>query len=38
VKQKTGRSDRFVISQMQLIRYTHPDWNLQGKLIEGRPR
>ncbi len=38
VKEKTGKSDRFVISQMQLIRYTHPDWKRQGKLIEGRPR
>jgi len=38
VKQKTTRSDRFVISQMHLERYTHPDWKLQGKLIEGRPR
>ncbi len=38
VKQKTTKKDRFVISQMQLQRYTHPDWRLQGKLIEGRPR
>jgi branched-chain amino acid transport system substrate-binding protein len=38
VKQKTTKSDRFVISQMHLERYTHPDWKLQGKLIEGRPR
>ncbi len=38
VVQKTSKTDRFVISQMQLIRYTHPDWNLQGRLIEGRPR
>ena len=38
VVQKTSKTDRFVISQMQLIRYTHPDWQLQGRLIEGRPR
>jgi branched-chain amino acid transport system substrate-binding protein len=38
VVEKTSKSDHFIISQMQLIRYTHPDWRLQGKLIEGRPR
>jgi branched-chain amino acid transport system substrate-binding protein len=38
VRQKTGPRDKFIISQMQLIRYTHPDWQLQGRLIEGRPR
>mgnify|MGYP000315357673 CR=1 FL=1 len=38
VRQKTGGKDRFIISQMQLIRYQHPDWRLQGRLIEGRPR
>lgn len=38
VRQKTGPRDRFIISQMQLIRYQHPDWRLQGRLIEGRPR
>jgi branched-chain amino acid transport system substrate-binding protein len=38
VVQKTSATDRFVISQQQLIRYTHPDWKRQGKLIEGRPR
>jgi branched-chain amino acid transport system substrate-binding protein len=38
VRQKTSARDHFIISQMQLIRYTHPDWQLQGQLIEGRPR
>ena len=38
VTQKTTKRDHFVISQMQLQRYTHPDWRLQGNLIEGRPR
>ncbi|CAN5360445.1 ABC transporter substrate-binding protein [soil metagenome] len=38
VKQKTTKKDHFIISQMQLQRYTHPDWKLQGRLIEGRPR
>jgi branched-chain amino acid transport system substrate-binding protein len=38
VMQKTSAKDHFVISQMQLQRYAHPDWKLQGKLIDGRPR
>jgi len=38
VNQKTTKTDHFILSQMQLQRYTHPDWKLQGKLIEGRPR
>ncbi len=38
VKMKTSKTDHWVISQMQLERYTHPDWKLQGQLIEGRPR
>ena len=39
VRQKTGGRDRFIISQMQLIKYAHPDWQLQGRCcIEGRPR
>jgi branched-chain amino acid transport system substrate-binding protein len=38
VKEKTSKSDHWIISQQQLIRYTNPDWKLQGKLIEGRPR
>ena len=38
VVEKTSRSDHFIISQQQLIRYTHPDWRRQGRLIEGRPR
>jgi branched-chain amino acid transport system substrate-binding protein len=37
VKEKTSRRDRFVISQMQLQRYEHPDWETFGRLIEGRP-
>jgi branched-chain amino acid transport system substrate-binding protein len=37
VKQKTSRTDRFVISQMQLQRYTHPDWVRFGSVVEGRP-
>jgi len=36
--QKTSKTDHWIISQMQLQQYTHPDWKLQGKLIEGRPR
>jgi branched-chain amino acid transport system substrate-binding protein len=38
VMQKTSKKDHFIISQMQLERYTHPDWKLVGKLIDGRPR
>ena len=38
VVQKSSRTDRFIISQQQLIRYTHPDWRRLGRLIEGRPR
>jgi len=38
VKQKTSKTDHWVISQMQLQRYTHPDWVRFGQLIEGRPR
>ena len=30
VLQKTSTSDHFIISQMQLIRYKHPDWRLQA--------
>jgi branched-chain amino acid transport system substrate-binding protein len=38
VKQKTSPKDHFIISQMALERYTHPDWKVIGKLIDGRPR
>jgi branched-chain amino acid transport system substrate-binding protein len=38
IKHKTTKRDHFIISQMQLQRYTHPDWRLVGRLIEGRPR
>ena len=38
VMQKTSKTDHWVISQMQLERYTHPDWVRIGRLIEGRPR
>ena len=37
VRQKTSAKDRFIISQMQLIRYTHPDWQLQGTAHRGAP-
>jgi branched-chain amino acid transport system substrate-binding protein len=38
VVEKTSKRDHFVISQLQLIRYTSPDWKRLGNLIEGRPR
>jgi branched-chain amino acid transport system substrate-binding protein len=37
IKQKTSKKDHFIISQMKLQVYAHPDWKLQGALIEGRP-
>jgi branched-chain amino acid transport system substrate-binding protein len=36
VKIKTGGSDQFAISQMQLIQFNGGLWNPQGDLIEGR--
>ena len=38
VLENTSKTDRFIISQQQLIRYTNPDWKRIGKLVEGRPR
>ncbi len=38
VVQKTSAKDHFIISQMQLERYTNPDWVRFGQLIEARPR
>jgi ABC-type branched-subunit amino acid transport system substrate-binding protein len=37
VKMKTSKTDRFIISQMQLQKYTHPDWVRTGPIVEGRP-
>ncbi len=37
MKQKTGKKDRFIISQMQLQRHTNGEWAPVGGLIEGRP-
>jgi hypothetical protein len=34
---KTSKTDRFIISQMQLQKYTHPDWVRTGPIVEGRP-
>lgn len=36
VKDKTGGSDQYPISQMQLIQYNGGLWNPQGDLFEGR--
>ena len=38
--QKTSRTDRFIISQMQLQRYNSTTrlWVPFGRLVEGRPR
>ena len=40
VVQKSSKTDRFIVSQMQLHRYnsTTKLWVPSGKLIEGRPR
>jgi branched-chain amino acid transport system substrate-binding protein len=39
IKQKTGKKDRFIISQMQLLRQTKDGvWRRVGGLVEGRPR
>jgi branched-chain amino acid transport system substrate-binding protein len=37
IKQKTGKKDRFIISQMQLQRHQGGDWVPFGGLVEGRP-
>ena len=36
VKIKTGGSDQFAISQIQLIQYNNGLWNPQGELFDGR--
>jgi branched-chain amino acid transport system substrate-binding protein len=36
IKVKTGRQDRFPISQMKLIRYNNGTWSEFGPLIKGR--
>jgi branched-chain amino acid transport system substrate-binding protein len=38
IRQKTGKRDRFIISQMQLQRWNNGSWAEVGGLIEGRPR
>ncbi len=38
MKQKTGKKDRFIISQMQLQRHKDGVWRRVGGLVEGRPR
>jgi len=38
IKQKTGKKDRFIISQMQLQRWNNGQWAEVGAVVEGRPR
>jgi len=38
IVQKTSASDHFIISQMQLQRFSGGVWSSVGKLVEGRPR
>ena len=38
IKQKTGKRDRFIISQMQLQRWNNGQWAEVGGIVEGRPR
>jgi hypothetical protein len=37
VRMKTGRNDRFIISQMRLQRFSNGAWTPVGGLVEGRP-
>jgi branched-chain amino acid transport system substrate-binding protein len=37
IRQKTGKGDRFIISQMQLQRWNNGQWAEVGGIIEGRP-
>jgi branched-chain amino acid transport system substrate-binding protein len=37
VRQKTGPTDRFIISQMQRQRWNNGQWDEVGGLVEGRP-
>jgi branched-chain amino acid transport system substrate-binding protein len=36
VKVKTGKTDRFPISQIRLIRFNNPNWTEFGSLFNGR--
>jgi len=38
VVMKTSRKDHYIISQMQLQRFSNLVWSPVGKLVEGRPR
>jgi branched-chain amino acid transport system substrate-binding protein len=38
IRQKTGKRDRFIISQMQLQRWNNGQWAEVGGIVEGRPR
>jgi branched-chain amino acid transport system substrate-binding protein len=38
IRQKTGKRDRFIISQMQLQRWNNGSWAEVGGVVEGRPR
>ena len=38
VKQKTSKTDHFIISQQQTIQYGDGQWAATGKLTDGRPR
>jgi branched-chain amino acid transport system substrate-binding protein len=38
IRQRTGKRDRFIISQMQLQRWNNGSWQEVGGIVEGRPR
>ena len=37
IRQKTGKKDRFIISQMQLQRWNNGQWAEVGGVVDGRP-
>lgn len=38
VRLKTSKSDHFIISHQQMMRFNNGGWTLTGQLVDGRPR
>jgi branched-chain amino acid transport system substrate-binding protein len=38
IRLKTSPTDRFIISQQQMQRFSNGGWTLTGRLVDGRPR